>query len=301
MLSKFSISSLWLKLKGFTYLSMVVILMVPRSHAQVFSPYSDFEAMSPTDLQTLQILLTSIGAPQDEIIPSIAITAVGNSIDVKKFVPFERPAFSYTDRPVTLTASTQELKAIITNIGTLSNVRQGGVAAAPRFSFLMVNLSKGFEAVINVADTAALFDKLRQGLATNKSGLFLLQTQTCPLNFLEPGAPSDVSNATTVAMSGFRLNRRTNRFVGSASVKNTSASAIAGPVSLVVFTNASVSLANPDGLTCNTVPAGAAFVNLPNGNGLAPGETAQITLEFTNPNFVAIKPTTKRLAGTGAR
>lgn len=272
---------------------------VSSARAQSFSPYSDFEAMSLADLQTLQILLTPIG-PQDESVPSIAFTAVGNTVDLSKFVPFERPDFSYTDNPTTFQATTQELKSIITNVGTLASVRAGGVAAVPRLSFLMVNLGKGFEAVLNATDAADLFGQLRKSLVSNKTGLLILQAQSCPLSFLDPGNPADVSSTVSVALTGFRLNRQTNRFVTSATMKNTSSSDIPGPVSVVFFTSAGVSLANPDGTTCKTTPVGATFLNLP-GTGLAPSQAVQVSLEFLNPNFQVIRLTTKVLAGPGAR
>jgi hypothetical protein len=247
----------------------------------------------------VQILLTPIGVPEDEPIPPLAILPAGSTLDLSKFAPFERPQFSYPDRATPVTVTPQELQALITNACAIPAVGNGGVSATPVLSFLMAGQGNGFEAVLNSTDASALFTVLRQTLAANKPALLMLQNQACPMNLLPPGTPTNVSSAFKVTLSGVRLNRQTNTFVASATLTNTSAAAVSGPLYLLVFLSESVSLANADGSTCNTSPPSVSFVSIP-GNGLSAGQSAQVTLEFANPNQKPISPTFNVLSGPGA-
>jgi hypothetical protein len=268
------------------------------------SPYSDFQAMSLDDLKTLQVKLTYLG-PRKDILSTVAFTSTFNTLDLSKFVPFRQPGFDYDadDLSVqTFSASPAELKAVIDNVAMLPAVTAGGVASPPYLSFMLLNTlgsTKVFEAILSKADTADLFAKLRLALASNKDGLRKLNDMACPLGVLESGTPTDVSAQVGVTLGGVRINRATGRFVGTATLKNNSAVAIAGPVSLLLDLPGSVSLFNSDGTTCGTTPRGREFINVP--AGLAAGASAQLTLEFNNPDSEAIKPTTKVLAGPGAR
>src|SRR5882724_5121200 len=88
------------------------VLFAPKSCAQNFSPYSDFQSMSLADTQNLQIKLTFAG-PQKEAVGGVAFTP--GTLDLTKFLPFRRPGFSYgLDTSVKpFTASTTEMKAVL--------------------------------------------------------------------------------------------------------------------------------------------------------------------------------------------
>jgi hypothetical protein len=272
--------------------------------AQTFSPYSDFQAMTLGQLATLQVKLTFVGS-QQRALQSVALTSSSNTLDLDLFVPFQRPGISYFNDTVavrTFSASPEELKAVIDNVGTLPNVTGGGVAADVFLSFALFNSqpsNKAFEAILNKSDAAALFDQLRLSLANNKDGLRKISEMACPLDLLEAARPTDVSGNVNVVLRGVRLDRSTGRFVGTALVTNNSATALASPVSLVVDLEGNVKLANADGTTCGTSPVGREFINL--SNSLGPGETVEVGLQFNNPDLEEIKMTTKVLSGPGAR
>jgi hypothetical protein len=222
------------------------------------------------------------------------------------FLPFRRSGINYSNDDLpsirSFSASQQELKAVIDNVGTLPNVTAGGVAAEPYFSFALLNSqpsTKAFEAVLNKSDSASLFAQLRLSLVNNREGLRKVSDLACPLDLLEPARPTDVSANVKVTLSGVRLNRSTGRYVGTATVMNTSAAALATPISIVFLPAKNIGLANADGTTCGTTPVGAPFINL--SSSLGPGQSTAVTLEFDNPDRDQIMVTTKALAGPGAR
>jgi hypothetical protein len=290
-----------------TLMIAFILLCASKGESQTFSPYSDFQAMSLEQLKTLQVKLTYVGI-QNKGLPSIAGTSTFNTLNLSLFVPFRRSNINYSNddsRVNTFTTTPEELKAIIDNVATLPNITAGGVATQPFLSFALLNTNpntKAFEAVVNSADAADLFAKLRLALQGNKTGLRRLSDMACPLNLLESGRPTDVSSMVSVSFAGVRLNRTTGRYVGTATVKNTSAGSIAGPISLVLDFVGSVKLLNADGTTCGTSPQGRRFINLPlSGNSLSPGNSVQVNLEYESPDLQSIKPTSKVLAGPGAR
>src|SRR5438132_3328777 len=125
-----------------TGLALGALLLVGASmiHAQSFSPYSDFQAMSATDLQTLQVKLTYVG-PQQEPTPTVAFTSPTNVLNLSQFVPFRRPAFNYGNDDLdvrSFSASVGELQAVIQDVGTLPNVTAGG-ATGDFLSFGLLN------------------------------------------------------------------------------------------------------------------------------------------------------------------
>lgn len=273
----------------------------------MFSPYADFQAMSLKQLKTLQVKLTYVGV-QDKGLPSVAFTAPFHVLDLNAFVPFRRPGISYSNDEVkvqTFSATPEELKLLIDHVAVLPSVTAGGVTAEPYLSFALLNTSggtKAFEAVLNNTDTADLFAQLRLALQSNPVGLRRLSEMACPLDLLEPERPTDVTRSVRVALRGVRLNRSTGRFVGTATVTNISAQNFPGPVSLVFDLEGSIRVFNANGTTCGTSPQGREFINLPlTGNVLPPDGSAQVNLEFENPDLQPVKATTKVLAGPGAR
>jgi hypothetical protein len=275
---------------------------------QTFATYAEFQAMTLEQLKMLQVKLTHVG-PQKDVVSTVAFTSPFNAINLSLFVPFRRPGISYTNDDLsvhTFTATQSELKAVIDNVGTLPNVTAGGVAAAPRLSFSMLNTAggtKAFEAVLNLADTADLMEQLRLALAGNKQGLRFLSETACALGVLEPERPTDVSSSVKVSIGAVRLNRTTGRYIAPATIQNTSGSSIGGPISLVLLTlGAGIELFNSDGTTCGTEPIGRPFITIPlTGNALPPGAQATVNLDFVNRDRLPITATTRVLAGVGAR
>ena len=114
----------------------------------------------------------------------------------------------------------------------------------------------------------------------------------------------DVTSSLQVTPGGFRLNRITRRYVQTLTVRNVSAQSIGGPVSLVLdLLSANVTLYAPSGVTGAMPPLGSPYLNLDIGvdGALSVGETATLTLEFTNPLNRAITYAPRVLAGPGNR
>src|SRR5262245_7180229 len=121
-------------------IAFVIPLATTDARGQTFSPYSDFQAMSPAQLQTLQVKLTYLGE-QAEVVSTVAFTATGNTLQIDLFKPFHRSGFDYPNDAKgvqSFTASTDELKAMIDLVGTLPNVTAGSVASQPYISFAML-------------------------------------------------------------------------------------------------------------------------------------------------------------------
>lgn len=111
----------------------------------------------------------------------------------------------------------------------------------------------------------------------------------------------DVSAQVQVTCGGFRLNRANGRYVQQVTLKNTSRSAITGPVSLVLDSlSANAGLANKSGVTAAIGLVGSPYVDVTPGN-LPAGGSVTFTLEFTNPTNKSITYAKRVLAGPGPR
>ncbi|MEJ7708650.1 MAG: hypothetical protein WKF84_02055 [Pyrinomonadaceae bacterium] len=89
----------------------------------------------------------------------------------------------------------------------------------------------------------------------------------------------------TITRGGYSLNRPTNRYVQIVTVKNNSATSIAGPVSLVLDAlSGNATLFNKTGTTTGAAPL-SPYINLSIGadNQLTPNESVTVILQFTNP------------------
>jgi hypothetical protein len=276
--------------------------------AQALSPYSDFQAMTPGDLATLQIKLTYVG-PTDEPVASVMIVAPGNPPSIAGFVPFRRPAIEYANEEDvairSFTASTSELEAIIDQVGLEPQITAGAVTQPARVSFALYNSAGGervFESVTDQTQAAALFARLRAALAQNPAGLAVLDGLACVVQTMDPATPTEVTSSVSATLSGFRRDHAADRFVTRARVVNNTGSPIAGPVTLVLrYAGSGYRLTNGTGTTCALSPLGADYVTLDLPGGLQPGVPVNVKLEFVNPDRLAIRLSVAVFAGTGAR
>src|SRR6266487_4922411 len=123
--------------------------------AQTLSPYSDFQAMTLADMDSLRVKLT-YGGPQDYLLATLVIVKASAPASIARFTPYRREGFEYSndDGPIgTSAASRQELKAIIDNVGSLPRVTDGGVDAKGYVSFALMSTAGGttkvFESIVN--------------------------------------------------------------------------------------------------------------------------------------------------------
>jgi hypothetical protein len=113
-------------------------------------------------------------------------------------------------------------------------------------------------------------------------------------------APALVYGQAAMARTGLVRDRRTNTYAQQLTVQNTSSEPIAGPVSLLLDNlSANATLANQTGVAANYPPLGVPYVTVPGtAGGLAPGASANVVLQFSNPTNAAINYTTRVLPGT---
>lgn len=109
-----------------------------------------------------------------------------------------------------------------------------------------------------------------------------------------------VSTQIQVTRGGYRRNSTTGRYVQQVTLKNTGASAITGPVALVLDgVSSNATLFAPSGTTsCATPVSPFVTINVGPDNVLSVGETASVVLEFTNPTNTSVNYTARVLAGT---
>jgi hypothetical protein len=196
--------------------------------------------------------------------------------------------------------------------------------ALPR---LTLNLSNARDDVVNLApsaSTAFLINGNRTQFQAGHGALLNLDLTgvTNPLN--KPGAPGDgqwtfgnrqpvtyTAVAATHSKAGstlapsdgsFAYDAATKHYKQTVTLKNTSGTAVIGPLSLVLDgLSAGVKLVNQTGSTSKTSPAGSPYVNVAlAGNELDVGQSVTVVLEFASPSS-AITYTARVLAGSGPR
>ena len=119
-----------------------------------------------------------------------------------------------------------------------------------------------------------------------------------------PAGPTDVSSQVTISRRGYRLNYATGRYYQVVLLQNTSTSAIASPISLMLDgLSSNATLFNSIGSTACVAPLNSSYIDVPAGsdNVLSPGETATVMLQFTDPTNQGITYNTRVLAGAGCR
>ena len=108
-----------------------------------------------------------------------------------------------------------------------------------------------------------------------------------------PDSAVDVSSQVKASHTGFTINRATHLWTATMTIQNTGTTAIAGPIQ-VLLTNlsAGVSMSNSTG-THNGSPYITASAD-----GLAPGASVSVPIQFTNPSGVSIAFTPVTASGT---
>jgi hypothetical protein len=102
-------------------------------------------------------------------------------------------------------------------------------------------------------------------------------------------------NNATVTRGGFVRDRLTGKYVQKVTITNNNAAALNGPFYLVLDAlNPANSLSNSSGTTTINSPTGSPYIVVP-GSSLAPGASASVTLQFTNPANAAITYTPRTL------
>jgi uncharacterized cupredoxin-like copper-binding protein len=110
----------------------------------------------------------------------------------------------------------------------------------------------------------------------------------------------DVTGSIGITYGGITMNPLSGQFFQTVTLRNNSTGTITGPISLVLDQlSSNATLVNATGTTTEVAPAGSPYVNAT--VNLAPGQSVNVTLQFTNPSRDAITYTARVLAGPGAR
>jgi uncharacterized repeat protein (TIGR01451 family) len=103
----------------------------------------------------------------------------------------------------------------------------------------------------------------------------------------------DVSDAVTVTSSGYLFSRATRLFSGTLTITNHSSAPITGPLQLVLSAlTPEITMANATGLR-----NGNPYVTVPGSAVLGPGQSATVTVQFSNPQNLFINFTPVTAAG----
>jgi hypothetical protein len=106
------------------------------------------------------------------------------------------------------------------------------------------------------------------------------------------------ANPIKIQRSGYRLNRATNRYAQTITLKNDSAQAVAGPITYLLFNLSANATLFGGNRTVVIIPAGTPYVNVAHA-GLAAGATLILQLEFTNPTNRGITYDARVRTGAG--
>ncbi len=104
------------------------------------------------------------------------------------------------------------------------------------------------------------------------------------------------TNNVAVALSGIIRDRRTGKYVQSVTITNNNAGALTGPFFVALDSlSVNATLVNATGTTSVYAPLTSSYITVPAGATLAPGASASVTLQFTNPTNAAITYTARVL------
>jgi hypothetical protein len=119
----------------------------------------------------------------------------------------------------------------------------------------------------------------------------LLAMTSLPAGAANINCGDDVTLTTGVARSGYRLNRRANRFVQTVTLTNVSNEPMTGPFNLVLDNlSSNATLTNTSGASPCPVDSGAPYISASAGTNevLAPGQSLDIVLLFNNTTLGSI-------------
>ncbi len=273
--------------------------------AQQFVPYSQFQALTASQLLDLNLKITYVGSQLAPV--QTRMLQARPSGRAAQFAALRRPALSYGNDTLAVNISyvtVGEFDALLDSVATLPGVIDGGVDAGGFLSFALRDTAggtRGFESVLDAANARAFFARMRGALEANSLARRSLDAMACELDVLSLSAPTNVTASVQVAMSGVHLVRASGRFAGRVRITNTGGVMLAAPLTLAVATVPNVRLYGEYGRTCRVSPSGASYLVLGVGSGLAPGASIERWLEFENPDLDAIGATFYVHSGNGSR
>ena len=154
-------------------------------------------------------------------------------------------------------------------------------------------VNQGAGATVGIAGPGALTNKFRLQWSRNvpviKDGLAIL--------FTPPAAagPVDVSASVSAISSAFVLNRATQTYNGTITITNIGTTALNRPLTIVLTSlSAGVTAVSPTGTLAGQGP----YYLIPGTGSLSPGQTATVSVQFSNPTNTKINFVAKTYSGS---
>lgn len=156
----------------------------------------------------------------------------------------------------------------------------GALRARVSFGASVANPSRSFDNGVGSNDVAV----------TTLSSVGVRGAFTAAADATRIASPGVVATLPTLTFSGFVFNRATRQFVQQVTLRNDGSEPLTGPIYLVLDAlSSNATLANKTGVTGVRAPFGSSYVRaVATGATLAPGATATVVLQFSNPTLAAI-------------
>jgi hypothetical protein len=275
--------------------------MPDSGHPLPLSPYSAFDRLPDSDLREIQVKVTYVGPSISHRWRPSAFAVAADRVDVKRFRPFWRKRVYYDDEswePKVFTVTTSEMRDVLTRVGSLPVVPEGGVDSTENFSFGIEGYAAGedrvFESILNRSHAVSLFVALLEALSSNSRGTAEVRDMACWHGALEGTPPVEVTDQAHVV---FGLDSLSG---GTARVTNTGTTSWKAPVLLMVeIDNSNVRAIDAAFETCIITPYGRPYYVLSVGKSLAPGETVTQSIRIKNSENEAFHLTGRVFAGPG--
>ncbi|HET7225458.1 MAG TPA: hypothetical protein VFK69_07045 [Candidatus Eisenbacteria bacterium] len=276
--------------QAFAY-SVLLMCSATRVHCQSYTPYSYFQALSASNLGSVQVKLTYVGGLQDAPIATVLFAPPQNPTNVGLFAPYRHSGFDYGNDDAAskrFTVGVDELKQLIDSVATIPGVTNGPADTTGLVSFALMDTAGGttrvFEAIPTVGDGRTMFAEILGALQTNGDAVWAIRDFGCTTELLPLTPPGSIASQVSVQFTGLRpLRSVKGRYVGRLRVTNTSATTIDAPIVAVAMMRGNAALRNQTGVTCRISPPGRPYVVLASVESLAPGRAIERLISFDNP------------------
>jgi hypothetical protein len=154
-------------------------------------------------------------------------------------------------------------------------------------------VSKGKSATVGIRGASGQLNGNRTQWSFDSAVL----SNSLAINFTPPAAaaPVEVTAQVRAVTSAFVFNRAVQQYTGTITITNIGATPIAAPVTIVLASlSAGVTAVNANG----TAPGQGPLYNVAAASGLAPGQSATVSLVFTNPTNARISFVVKTFSGS---
>jgi hypothetical protein len=261
--------------------------------APVYAKISEFEALSPAEIKSLQLKLTPSNGDWSGS-STILFVSARDSAQIVRFVPFRHRRFEYASDMLaydeslgrkTIVLNGRELRRLVQRIGKLDEVRSGPDSTGRSLSFAMVAMvrgrSIGLEVLMDSLGGVALLREMRTALKLNSAASLVINDFACMQEFTSGRRATDVTESVRVEFSDPVLDRSSWQYIVAIRVTNQGTRTLPAPLTLVVRTEWDNELIGIEGNTCFLEPEGEPCLCLSR-QPIARGKTISRQLRFLN-------------------